>query len=453
MSILPKLERDLVDAAHRRLVGADGVAVGAAKTAGARVTTRRLRLPLIAAACVLAMASITLAAVGVLRTGRPVRPEEVLNPRVGEGIPVRGASRLLPLRVADPEGGLPWGMRIVHTTRGEICVQIGRVQNGQLGELGIDGAFHDDGRFHPIPVVALPRDAFRGRIFPVSPGCQLEGTALTAEEKGRDRSADWPTTYRGWPKRDLRNIYFGLLGPEAVSVAYHTDASGRSQQVVPGLGAYLIVKAATRVPPSGGYEASPGTPGELAPELPMTSITYRLDGKLCERVPSVAPWETAYHVGDPCPSIPRAPRPAPTRDLRKPLSVHLHIRHDEVTGATLNFIAPYAVTSARSAYTWGIRTPPACEPHNLINGKHVATGGGGGTGETLGRDVNKGARITWRIGQPFALTCAGHRTATIEVFYDTGGSLPPIALRVQGGARGTVLVGRATIKPPPGIRP
>ena len=74
----------------------------------------------------------------------------------GEGIPVAGGSRLLPLRAPDPAGGLPWGMRIIHTTRGLICVQIGRVYHNQLGQLGVDGAFHNDGRFHPLPTDALP---------------------------------------------------------------------------------------------------------------------------------------------------------------------------------------------------------------------------------------------------------------------------------------------------------
>ena len=104
----------------------------------------------IACVCLLAMTTVALAATGVILTGAPVRPEESLNPNVGIGIPAPGSSQLLTLRIPDPEGGLPWGMRVVRTTRGEVCLQIARVLGTQLGALGIDGEFHNDGRFHPI---------------------------------------------------------------------------------------------------------------------------------------------------------------------------------------------------------------------------------------------------------------------------------------------------------------
>src|ERR1700689_4631490 len=143
MTVLPQLERDLFEAAERRLTASDGSSLGVGRPAlrgptlrrlshrrlsrrgrWSRGLTRRLRVPTVALVCLLAATTIALAASGVILTGAPVRPEEVLNPNVGEGVPAPGASQLLPLRVPDPEGGLPWGMRIVHTTRGEICIQI-----------------------------------------------------------------------------------------------------------------------------------------------------------------------------------------------------------------------------------------------------------------------------------------------------------------------------------------
>src|SRR5271157_4564520 len=111
-----------------------------------------VRVALLVIALVLATAAITLAATGVILTGSPVGTVRAPIANAGEGIPVAGGARLLPLRTADPAGGPPWGMRIIHTTRGLICVQIGRVYDGQLGQLGVDGAFHDDGRFHPLPI-------------------------------------------------------------------------------------------------------------------------------------------------------------------------------------------------------------------------------------------------------------------------------------------------------------
>jgi hypothetical protein len=164
MSILPQLERDLLEAANRRLCASGDSGAGpSGSRLGVRGRARRLRLPILALGCLLVTTTIALAATGVILTGEPVRPEELLNPSVGEGVPAPGASQLLALRVPDPEGGLPWGMRIVRTTRGEVCLQIGRVQDGQLGELGIDGAFHGDGRFHPIPADArCPPTSFTG---------------------------------------------------------------------------------------------------------------------------------------------------------------------------------------------------------------------------------------------------------------------------------------------------
>src|ERR1700729_1735048 len=154
MSVLGQLERDLLEAANRRnAAGVTGVGEsieGSVPRLVARSRLRPLRLPLVMFGCLLASTTIALAASGVILRGAPVRPEGQLNPSVGEGVPAPGASQLLALRVPDPEGGLPWGMRIVRTTRGEVCVQIGRVENGQLGELGIDGVFHYDGRFHSI---------------------------------------------------------------------------------------------------------------------------------------------------------------------------------------------------------------------------------------------------------------------------------------------------------------
>jgi len=117
-----------------------------------------VRVALVVLVLVLATAAITLAATGVILTGSPVGTVRAPIATAGEGIPVAGGARLLPLRAPDPAGGLPWGMRIVHTTRGLICVQIGRLNDGQLGQLGVDGAFHDDGRFHPLPPDALPDD-------------------------------------------------------------------------------------------------------------------------------------------------------------------------------------------------------------------------------------------------------------------------------------------------------
>src|SRR5271167_4763453 len=120
MSILPQLERDLREAARRRAAEPTTRARGAETTARRRSASRRrpaspLRVALIAAIAVLAGATIALAATGVILTGTTVRPSGPVSPTAGLGVPAPGGARLLSLRVADPGGGLPWGVRVVHT--------------------------------------------------------------------------------------------------------------------------------------------------------------------------------------------------------------------------------------------------------------------------------------------------------------------------------------------------
>ena len=162
---------------------------------------------------------------------------------------------MLALRAADPQGGLPWGMRLVHTTRGEICVQIGRLNDGQLGQLGIDGAFHDDGRFHPLAPDVLP-EVQRQRRRQLQP-CHGVGQDRQLGSRGPQRGARRRNAARFKPTaKDLRSISWGLLGPHAVSVTYRPSAGVRTRPVAPGTGAYLIVRTVSHVPGSigGGAE-------------------------------------------------------------------------------------------------------------------------------------------------------------------------------------------------------
>ena len=123
-----------------------------------RARRRGSRLLLVTAAVLLLLgtAAVALAASGVILTGAAVPASRLASPSAGAGLPQPGKWKLLSLRVPDPAGGPPWGMRLVQTTRGLVCVQLGRVQEGVLGELGMDGAFNDDLRFHPVGPGVLP---------------------------------------------------------------------------------------------------------------------------------------------------------------------------------------------------------------------------------------------------------------------------------------------------------
>jgi hypothetical protein len=372
MSILPQLERDLFEAASRRLAtpGAEG----------SRSTARRRRpwwLPLKAAviAAVLGVAggAIALAATGVL-SGSPVKEQGKLSPNAGFGLPAPGGSRLLTLRAADPEGGLPWGMRLVHTTRGEICVQIGRLDGDQLGQLGIDGAFHDDGRFHALAPDVLPQYSDSGDV-----SCILDGQLAIGGWPSGDRSAapfpELPELARLKPAaKDLRSISWGLLGPHGVSVTYRATAGAQTRRVAPETGAYLIVGAVSRVPRNlgalgagevlSGWTSAHGVAAQIPYRIGVPdgtghfviAATFRFGSLICS-IGHGAPVATS------CPAHARTPTRAfdPTRSLHRPVHVNTVLQSpaacrkafllDPCYRAEVEFRAPYAVTSAGSEYT------------------------------------------------------------------------------------------------------
>jgi hypothetical protein len=450
MSILPQLERDLLEAARRRLsASGDGPAESSGSRRGARGRARRLRLPVLAFGGLLASTTIALAASGVILSGAPVRPGGSPNPTVGEGVPATGASRLLSLRVPDPEGGPPWGMRIVSTTRGEVCVQIGRVQHGQLGELGIDGVFHDDGRFHPMSADVLPETSRIGTNLSnndatESVSCHLAGQAAAGEHLGVDRSAGGANGHvQSIARHKLRNLAYGLLGPAAVSVSYHDGSGPHTAVVLSPIGAYLIVQRAAPAEQVASGQEGLGTEGDLPPSPPLTAITYRLDGKLCQRGP-VEPPGVAAHLSKECPQ-PHFPAGdlVRTRDLRRPVHVRLQISRHVVTGAEVRFIAPFAVTGARENYTIAIPIASCHEPAGVRRRRSGPVHGSLGEAfveSRLDRNVRSGALVTSRLAYPFDNAC-GQRSVTIEVRYSKEPGAAP------------VLVGRTAVREPAGARP
>lgn len=483
MTRLPELHRQLVEAARRQEAqhaAADRPATGQQgtiaqqRTAGQRRTNgrpwhafrrdgrrlawrpNRLRLLIISLAALLVTTTIALAAGGVIPIGSSVPPTKLHADR-GLGVPVKaGGSRLLPMRVADPVGGLPWGMRIVRTGRELVCLQVGRVQGSMLGELGIDGAFHDDGELHPLPASALP-GKLGGTVPYVSNGntqCALAGQAIatgitmpTSAIGQLPRSAKAIARREAMPKRDMRSVYFGLLGPQAVSVTYRDAAGGeRTQPVVSGSGAYLIV-----LPANPKQSFNPGTLitayGDVAPgpREPIEKIAYRIDGKLCERGftyvrGSHGAWLRKGPAADVAHLCPTARYRSPTGGMRRvelhrPLHTHLQIdSEDVVTGLRISFQAPYAVRSARSSY--GVFLPQVgCHP------KPEKPGAEGGAGYSLTSNVRKGATVSTVIRYPFRVRhLCGRKAVTVQVIYEASGRTT------------RTIVGKVTVEQPPGTR-
>ncbi|MDA0170906.1 hypothetical protein OJ998_17520 [Solirubrobacter taibaiensis] len=326
MTILPQLRDALVHARPRRR--RRPFFVGLLATGGLAVT------------------GAALAATGVLQlppVGDPVEPTRVeRNPERGVGVPTDQAGRLLALRVPDPAGGPPWGLRIVDTTRGMQCLQAGRVVGDQLGVLGQDGIAGDDGRFHPLPpatrsgwVTQCQLPDANGRFFiAIDKLSYASGDADPRERACREPSNRDPDKPR-CPTADARRIAFGLLGPEASTVTF---ADGSTQVPTEGDGAYLHVSA------DGTEQGEVVIGGGPVPGLPVSAvkrIDYR-DGTHCptagQRTPSCMP--KGYVEPAPVPS---------SKSLRRNVSVKT-ARDGKATWIKVRFRAPASITDAGHEY-------------------------------------------------------------------------------------------------------
>jgi len=403
--------------------------------------------PLAAAgAFLLATTTVTLAATGVILTGTPVPAPSTPGPEAGIGVPIPGQAKLLGIRAENPGGGLPWGIRVVPTTRGLMCVQIGRVQNGQLGELGVDGAFNNDGRFHPFgPVVVsvFPGSAAEGGAVTERGTCVLaesqgNGSAVTAEFLRASENAAFALEPSIPPAHPV-DVSYGILGPRAVSVSYRDHQTTRSQQVLPGLGAYLIVQPSGRGATHAERGEAPGAtnPGE-GPHATgaVQIITYESNGKICEDGYN-ARFGSNVSIEHPCPE----PSPyatsaritAPGTFIRQPHTT-LRATNGKVLAADVSFAAPFPVANAGEGYL--LRAKP-CGPHE--EGPGIAV---------LDRNVTQGATVDLDLPYPFQARCS-NGAISMEVIYESSGRE---AKTTPGMAPGQLVVATTTVRLPSGER-
>jgi hypothetical protein len=384
------------------------------RSAGRKIGRPR-HVPLLAALTLAALllAAAALAATQIIGFGVPVRARrapgrERPSASTGVGIPVVGAkstpaaAQLLAISVPDPAGGLPWGMRIVHTTRGLVCVQIGRLLDGRLGVLGQDGEFNDDGLFHELPVAVLDPDmCFQptDRVLlsdaglPAAGELQSPATSCLPSQVPRTR----PSEPRHCPAGDERLVAFGMLGPHAVSVSYRAYGQLPTVDTVATAGshgAYLIVlrsppDPSRNVPVLGGTSAPLdsfpiGTGGS---STVVTRLVFRFGGHLCqtglEHQPGALPLctKSIARTDVPVPEIPHGLRtPVALKARRVPGGYDLDV----------TFTAPAAVENASTAYGVQVATP-----------SDRACGIGGVWGQSVERDVARGEalRATVFVGQ------------------------------------------------------
>jgi hypothetical protein len=272
-------------------LGAEVERVARAEAGARRPRRRRVgpssrRVLILALVTVIAVAAAAVAATTGLLTGEPVTDPKGVgfgNPKAGLGVVLPKTARLAPLRVADPAGGLPWGVRAVTTTRGLGCVQVGRVQDGELGVVGQDGAFANDGKFHVMaPTVlsdaqCLAVDGAGHRFVAVSynglPASALPRACVAPRRtlSATPRATPPPTC----PDADLRRVAYGLLGPEATAITYRSpDGAIHTQAVAGPDGAFLVVLPADADHTNYGFSVG------RTPATAIASVRYR-DGSVC----------------------------------------------------------------------------------------------------------------------------------------------------------------------------
>ena len=466
MNYLPELRASLTKAAHRLPATPD--------RAGRRIGWRAA---VAIAVAVLAGTAVALAASGVFERGSTIGPEVPPSPRASEGVAIPSSVSLLSLRVADPAGGPPWGLRVLRTTRGLTCVQLGRVAFGTVGALGQDGAFGNDGRFHPLsenyletPFGCAVTDG-HGHGF-LNAFLQDARASVDAGPAGGCLVADEGAPHPGGalvrppcPAPDLRDISFGLLGPDAVSITHLTAAGGlaRTPTIGPD-GAYLVVlphatkgclvPAASRRFPGQcktGFQGDTGGP-DLGVGV-VTAVTYR-DGHTCHVPP---PGSTASLVGG-CPPVgfvaPRVQRlttaqlATPIRIRKLPARSYCAALHGDAVGpcgvrtprgfkrltggppsllVEISFTSRIAIPNSRSFYEFNLTLP---------RGSRTCTGAGE-FGPT-DADIRPGQHVSTRMFVP--LGCPGLVRGTVSYVATVG---PATSMPVPGlpGQAAPVTVG------------
>jgi hypothetical protein len=251
MTRLPELERQLFEAAQ----------------ALQRPRRRWWRIGLLGGGTTVLVAATAAGAINLLLPeGEPV-PQAPAQQRVSLPDMDPGTRQLVSLRVPDPEGGLPWGFAVARSKDGQsFCLQAGRVQNNQLGVIGRDETFNNDGRFHRLGVDAnqsgdcggvapggdlrlhhdeppIPASGFTGSFLSPAGGCRENVPDSTMSPETRRRLRDVPKCQAS----SLRIVRYGLAGRDAAKVEY----GGQTLRTDPNeSGAYLFVLTPPRKKPT-----------------------------------------------------------------------------------------------------------------------------------------------------------------------------------------------------------
>jgi hypothetical protein len=302
-------------------------------------------------------------------------------------------TELLPVSTPDPYGGPPWGVRAIYTSRGVGCLEVGRRLEGRLGVLGEEGAFGNDGRFHELRAGQLSGggscsglDAhgvlFNLTIYPAVPanGLRLPPSCVAPPTPGNGYDRLPPGGI--CPEGGMRQLYYGILGPDARIVTYRTGRHLHRVSTARPDGAFLIVLPATRrflrLATEGGVLTLPRPWW-----APLTSIGYS-NGEVCDLI-KMGPAQ--------CP-IPGYTAPAAPTLTHSQVASPLHV--DVVRGEhgrreiEVSLIARMPVSSVREAYEL---TEDTSSPSAVFSATQ--------------RDIKAGERVSFRVWALKAGTYSG----------------------------------------------
>jgi hypothetical protein len=415
MTVLPTVRSQLCAAAERLAQDPSPRRLSFAR--GGR--RRPGRTPLIAIAIALLLLGGAFGG-GLIKFGKPSKGgQEFANPKAELGALTPGSVRLLPARTPDPAGGPDWGMRVLSTTRGVGCIQVGRIVDGKLGALGQDRSFKNDGLFHELPVtgrfnqfscVALDG---AGRIFNNVVQGELPASAAylqgpSCEPPGAHH---FPTVTYGpnCPQADERNLYYGLLGPDAESVTYVLDGQSHTIPTVGADGAYLIV---TRAPLHQLLGFAGATTADVVPvDGPITELHYR-EGKTCHL--NGRSWIGGTSACTPPLEVPVGYVPVAPPPSAEGVAALLSVRivHEPHVGEEIlvSFDSRVPINTDRSDYQIRLYAPG--EPHTRFSG-----------GPPFNRNIGAGQRVTLGASEPGGHLKPGLYTGDVTFVYATGPAL------------------------------
>jgi hypothetical protein len=353
----------------------------------------------------------------------------------------------------DIHKGLPWGLEAFQTTNGQTCVLAGREQSGRVGVIGVDGAFKNDGRFHPFTPYTLSQycgqtDRNNSAFINVSdPTTAASGNDQDIVHEGCQPSPVSGRSARAQrcPAADVRQLEYGLLGPDAKSIT--STAGGRTITTPTGPGgAYIVV--GPRAERSSGVTVS----SQLVPGM-VTAVTYR-DGSTCRPRPVVV----RRHDSLECPPVGYlAPRHAPVTaaEVRAPVTATLTTARRWCANGSGHYIAcdvtvpsgyraiPFTAGTVLLRWSWVARVAGSGSNAGY---EYAIKGGppcGGGESSSGPIPARRGERIVQQSLGSFA--CTQRETISVEYRVNVGPGGPGFASPPNPGHDGQPLVGSTTI--------